>query len=425
MAVATSRNSAEGPHDINRIADVLLRSWESEDAELLARTAMSACGSVGWADPLQPRLLSAVLVHVFGFETDLDTLEPITVAEVAAAVPDHRRRRQLIDLMVSLEVICNPIPQELSDSVDAWAAGLGVDDDDALLVAREFAAGEVARATADFVRSTYSDIDDAQRTELDPASTMEFLNDGERWATTRTPAFDEPVMLEDGSFYFREHILSMFRSNLPLEDYPYDKPDLKIVIEDVALGVDSLVFVLDDPTVATSPDLSVPGYKVGRPTATVTEWTYSPMGAMSPSQSASSRIVLTIPMSRPWLPYTVKIFVPFLIIILCASIVLLLHPKHVDARFGMGISALLTLVALKWITDGEMPNVDYMGLVDSLYLMAFLFIAVGLIQTTYSTWRNGEGDDPARLARLGVVTLVITGTLFVVGCVGILLAFLL
>jgi hypothetical protein len=261
--------------------------------------------------------------------------------------------------------------------------------------------------------------------ELDPAATMEFLNDGERWATTRTPAFDEPVVLDDGSFYFREHILSMFRSNLPLEDYPYDNPDLRIVIEDVALGVDSLVFVLDDPAVATSPDLSVPGYKVGEPTATVTEWTYSPMGAMSPSPSASSRIVLTIPMSRPWLPYTVKIFVPFLIIILCASIVLLLHPKHVDARFGMGISALLTLVALKWITDGEMPNVDYLGLVDSLYVMAFLFIAVGLIETTYSTWRSGQGDDAAGLARLGVVTLVVAGTLFIVCCVGILLAFLL
>jgi len=261
--------------------------------------------------------------------------------------------------------------------------------------------------------------------ELDPAATMEFLNDGERWATTRTPAFDEPVVLDDGSFYFREHILSMFRSNLPLEDYPYDNPDLKIVIEDVALGVDSLVFVLDDPAVATSLDLSVPGYKVGKPTATVTEWTYSPMGAMSPSPSASSRIVLTIPMSRPWLPYTVKIFVPFLIIILCASIVLLLHPKHVDARFGMGISALLTLVALKWITDGEMPNVDYLGLVDSLYVMAFLFIAVGLIETTYSTWRSGQGDDAAGLARLGVVTLVVAGTLFIVCCVGIFLAFLL
>ena len=261
--------------------------------------------------------------------------------------------------------------------------------------------------------------------DLDPSASMEFLNDGERWATMRSPAFDKPVVLDDGSFYFREHILSMFRSNLPLEDYPYDKPDLKIVIEDAALGSDALVFVLDDPAVRTSADLSVPGYNVGVPTATVTEWTYSPMGAINSSPSASSRIVLTIPMSRPWLPYTAKIFVPFLIIILCASIVFVIHPKHVDARFGMGISALLTLVALKWISDGEIPNVDYLGLVDSLYLMAFLFIAVGLIETTYSTWRDGHGDDAADLARLGVVTLVVTGALFAVGCVGILLAFLL
>jgi len=167
VALATSRNSSDARTNVSKISDMLLRSWVPDDAELLARATMSACGSVGWADPLQPRLLSAVLVHVFGFETDLDTLEPITVAEVTATIPDHLRRRQLIDLLVSLEVICNPIPQALSDSVDAWAAGLGVDDDDALLVAREFAAGEVARATADFVRSTYSDIDDAQRAELD------------------------------------------------------------------------------------------------------------------------------------------------------------------------------------------------------------------------------------------------------------------
>jgi hypothetical protein len=146
---------------------VFLRSWNPDDAELLARAASSACGSAGWADPLQPRLLSAVLVHVLSFEADLDALEPITVAEVAAAIPDHRRRRQLVDLLISLELICNPIPQTLSDSVDAWAAGLGVDDDDAVRVAREFAAGEVVRATADFVRSTYSDMDDAQRAELD------------------------------------------------------------------------------------------------------------------------------------------------------------------------------------------------------------------------------------------------------------------
>jgi hypothetical protein len=261
--------------------------------------------------------------------------------------------------------------------------------------------------------------------ELDPAASIEFMNDAERWATMRTPAFDTPVKLDDGSFYFRERILAMFTNDLPLEDYPYDTSELQIIIEDVVRGTDELEFVLDDPAVQTAADLSVPGYTVGVPTATVMDWVYNARGAIDAGSTTSSRIVLTIPTSRPWLPYTAKIFVPFLIVILCASIVFVIHPKHVDARFGMGISALLTLVALKWVTDGEMPHIDYLGLVDSLYLMAFLFIAVGLLETTYSTWREGRGDDEVALARIGVITLVVSGALLLVGCAVVMLAFLL
>ncbi len=50
--------------------------------------------------------------------------------------------------------------------------------------------------------------------------------------------------------------------------------------------------------------------------------------------------------------------------VICAALVFLISPEHMDARFAMGLTALLTLVALKWVTDGE--------LVDSLYLLAFL-----------------------------------------------------
>lgn len=260
--------------------------------------------------------------------------------------------------------------------------------------------------------------------ELDPAASIEFMNEAERWATMRTPAFDAPVKLDDGSFYFRERVLAMFSNDLPLQDYPYDTSALQIIIEDIVRGTDELEFVLDDPAVQTSADLSVPGYNVGVPTATVTDWVYNARGAIDAGSTTSSRIVLTISTSRPWLPYTAKIFVPFLIVILCASIVFVIHPQHVDARFGMGISALLTLVALKWVTDGEMPQIDYLGLVDSLYLMAFLFIAVGLLETSYSTWREGRGDDEVALARIGVITLVVSGSLLFVGCAVVMLAFL-
>lgn len=260
--------------------------------------------------------------------------------------------------------------------------------------------------------------------EINPKESMEFMNDGERWATMRSAPFEEPVQLEDGSFYFRERFLSMFKNNLPLERYPYDQPELRIIIEDMSRGTDELVFVLDEPAVQTASDLSVPGYLIGQPVATVTDWEYRPMGAIDAGNTSSSRIVLTIPLSRPWLPYTMKIFVPLLVVVLCASIVFLIQPKHVDARFGLGISSLLTLVALKWITDGELPLVDYIGLVDSLYLLAFLYIAVGLFETSYTTWQRGRGVDDAVLARIGIFSFIIAGALFLIGCVIISLIFI-
>jgi hypothetical protein len=232
----------------------------------------------------------------------------------------------------------------------------------------------------------------------------------------KSPAIKHLVVSEDGSYFAREHIMSMFKTNMPLEYYPFDKLDLRIILEDKDLGSDDVVFVLDDPAVQTSADLSVPGYVIGTPFATVTDWEYPPLGALDSGSSLSSRVTVEIPMQRPWLPSAVKTFVPLLVIVLCAAMVFLIRPEHIDARFGLGISALLTLVALKWITDGEMPLMDYLGFVDSLYLLAFLFIAAGLAETTYTTWQRGQGVGDATLIRHDRRTFAVAATTFIVAC---------
>jgi hypothetical protein len=134
---------------------MFLRSSSPSDAPVLARSVISVLGQEGWSDPFQPRLLVALLTHVFGIESELESLEPITRSEVRDLLPDRRRREELIDLMVAMEVVCNPIPIHLSDAVDEWANDLGIDEV-GVQVARELARGEVARATADFLRSTYT-----------------------------------------------------------------------------------------------------------------------------------------------------------------------------------------------------------------------------------------------------------------------------
>lgn len=255
---------------------------------------------------------------------------------------------------------------------------------------------------------------------IDPSKSFEFMNGAEQWGMTRTPASDGPVVLEDGSFYFREHIQSMFKQNMPLEDYPYDTQDLKIIIEDVDATSEELVYVADDPAAVNAPDLTVPGYQVHEPTVSITDWFYSELGEKGAGNATASRIEMTISLTRPWLPYTLKIFVPLLLVVLCASLVFFIGPKHVDARFGLGISSLLTLIALKWTTDGEMPLMDYLGLIDALYVVAFVYVALGLADTTYTTWKRGKGIDDATLERtdrrifVGALVFIVVSTLFVI-----------
>jgi hypothetical protein len=61
------------------------------------------------------------------------------------------------------------------------------------------------------------------------------------------------------------------------------------------------------------------------------------------------------------------------------------HPKYVDARVGIGITALLTIVALQITLNDELPAVDYLLLVDKVYIASYLFVIVALASAVRST----------------------------------------
>ena len=260
---------------------------------------------------------------------------------------------------------------------------------------------------------------------INPAESIEFMNGAQQWGTTLVPATAEPEQLPDGSYYFRTHVQSTFKSSLPLADYPFDRQVLDIVMEDTNATTAQLRYVPDRPAVGVSPDLAVPGYRIGTPTMTVANQHYPEMGETGTGPQSASRITVSIPVSHPWLPYTLKIFVPFLLVVLCTAIVFLIDTDHVDARFGLGISALLTLIALKWTTDAQLPLTDYLSLVDMLYLVAFLFVTIGLAETTYTTWMRSRGADHDALERTDRRVFVVASSVFVVGCAIVFLIFLL
>ncbi|MFZ0408646.1 MAG: hypothetical protein WAM11_11125 [Cyanobium sp.] len=123
-----------------------------DQAPLLAAAVVSACRLPGgWVDPLQPRLLRVLFTQLLGWSGDPEAQPPITAAVVAQALPQPSQRRELIELMVVLEMVCRPIPEALQASVQRWAEALRVDGPSLRLV-RDLVGHSQALATADFYR---------------------------------------------------------------------------------------------------------------------------------------------------------------------------------------------------------------------------------------------------------------------------------
>jgi hypothetical protein len=78
-------------------------------------------------EPLQLRVLQAVVRELWGIDEDCAALAPVPAREVAAAVADPLLRRRVVQLAVTLELLLHPLPAEVGDQVARFARDLGVD----------------------------------------------------------------------------------------------------------------------------------------------------------------------------------------------------------------------------------------------------------------------------------------------------------
>ena len=97
-------------------------------------------------------------------------------------------------------------------------------------------------------------------------------------------------------------------------------------------------------------------------------------------------------MTRPVVAMSIKTFVPILLIVVCAALVFFVRPRYVEGRIGLGITALLTLVALQLTAGASLPDVDYLMMLDKMFLLAYLFIILALARVVASSWLGADHD---------------------------------
>jgi hypothetical protein len=231
--------------------------------------------------------------------------------------------------------------------------------------------------------------------DLDPASSMEFVNPSELWGHMLTPNYEEPEELPDGSLYQVVRVQGKFSKKLPLYNYPYDRQVLEVLFEDSVGDATELVYVPDTTPITVNPGLLLPGYVLGTPRFDVVSHrhptTFGDLRAELSSDYSRGRI--EIPLARPALPYTAKLLLPVVCVVLCASLMFLLMPAYVDARVDVGITALLTVVALQITSNQDLPDVGYLMLMDKVYLLSYGFVLFGLVTVVRTARLVAEHHD--------------------------------
>jgi hypothetical protein len=237
---------------------------------------------------------------------------------------------------------------------------------------------------------------------LKPGSTFELMNMFAPDDHVQKAFYDQPQPQPDGSTYELFRHQGPFSAKFNIRTFPFDSHNLTVEIEDQESTAERLIYEVDE--VSMNPNMKLPGFNIGKPTLTILNQPYpTAFGDLAnPKAEPYSRAIVSVPISRPLLAGIIKSLLPVFIVVLVAAASLLLSPSHVEARVGLAITALLTLVALQFNATSGLPDVSYLLMLDQVYLAsyAFVLLVIGLLV-------QGTGKDDAAQAESGAAAEIL------------------
>ncbi len=258
--------------------------------------------------------------------------------------------------------------------------------------------------------------------DFDPAEAMEFANPAELWGHVRNNDNEEPEDLESGERYQVVRAQGRFSCKLPLDDYPLDKQTIFIEFEDKNLDATQMTYVADSPAIEINPNIILPGFAIGKPKFSIATRKYhsnfgDPRGG---KHLEFSRARIELPIHRPQLPHLIKMLLPVLCVVLCAGMMFLFRATYVDSRVELGITSLLTVVALQMTLNQDLPDIAYLVLVDKVYIATYLYVMAGIAVVVKTTHLHDDGRHDVA-DRVNRWAMILTTLVYVAGLASLIL----
>ncbi|MCU0565331.1 MAG: hypothetical protein MUF49_01885 [Oculatellaceae cyanobacterium Prado106] len=241
------------------------------------------------------------------------------------------------------------------------------------------------------------------RGAIDPIANLEFSNAVEEWGMTQQMGYEEPQKQPDGSLYQIMRVEGRFFQPFALSKYPLDEQRLGILIENSIHTAQELVYVADTEDSGFADTLSIQGWNInGWQVGSLLRQYDSQFGDQAASTDPYSIARFELLIDRPLSYFIWKLLLPLVIVLVSSWGALLLHPRYVDMRIEIPVTALLTTVFLQQSYSFALPEVGYLVLLDKIYALAYLLIIVALMEAIVTAdWIKGETtEDYQRVMQL-------------------------
>lgn len=209
--------------------------------------------------------------------------------------------------------------------------------------------------TADFYLDLFCD------RECNPEG-FEFMNG-------RATSIEKTIDAPDEKYY---RVQGIFGSPVNLEDYPFDKQKIRIVMEDKLKTTEELEYIVVEDESGIDESIIFPGWEIKNWSVAVDEHYYEPY------DETFSRYTFTVEIERIKLSALLKTFVPLFFMILITLASLFLTPEDMGFRITIGGSTLVTSVLLHLSILAEIPPTPYLTFIDK-----FMFVTYSILLLSF------------------------------------------
>lgn len=234
------------------------------------------------------------------------------------------------------------------------------------------------------------DVDYVRVVDVDDVWTpnLQILNQQKLFKT-----FPEKVdVTPDGTVTYRQRFWGTLSYPMNLEEFPLDQHLLQIKILSVGNNAQDIDFTIAEDRTGMGDILTVTDWEV-------IGWeTFAGPIDIGPNLPILPGVTFAFEAKRLVNFYIIKVLVPLIMIVFISLVVLFIDPSHIGPKFSISITAILTLIAYRFLLGNLLPKISYLTHMDYfLFGSMFLVFAVLVETSVVARYVGRDREDEAKI----------------------------